>query len=191
MYMLCLLFLFHFFKILVVGSMVNDTITELLSWEGTSGSHLVKPLCSAWSQLPRTMSGRLLNVSKDEDFTTSLHNLCQSLVTLRVKKYFLMFRRNLLCFSLFQLPLVLSLGTTAESLAPAPLHCPLMDETVPSLEAKSFCPCPVALNTKPKQARFTNQNVAHQSTTKLYQEKPEADFHHAARRFWCDFFYPM
>jgi len=37
------------------------------------------------------------------------------LVTLRGKKFFLMFRRNFLCFSLCLLPLVLSLGTTEKS----------------------------------------------------------------------------
>jgi len=36
-----------------------------------------------------------------------------------VKKFFLMFRRNFLCFSLCPLPLVLSLGTTEKSLAPS------------------------------------------------------------------------
>jgi len=39
-----------------------------------------------------------------------LHNL-------RVKKFFLMFRWNSLCFSLCPLPLVLLLGTTEKSLA--------------------------------------------------------------------------
>jgi len=52
-----------------------------------------------------------------------IHNLPGSLfqcsVTLRGKKFFLMFRRNFLCFSLCPLPLVLSLGTTEKSLAPS------------------------------------------------------------------------
>jgi len=34
-------------------------------------------------------------------------------------KFFLIFRRNFLCFSLCPLPLVLSLGTTEKSLAPS------------------------------------------------------------------------
>jgi len=51
-----------------------------------------------------------------------LHNLSgQPLAILghthRVKKYFLMFRWTLLCFSLCPLPVVLSLGTTERSLA--------------------------------------------------------------------------
>ena len=37
-------------------------------------------------------------------------------VTLRGKKFLLMFRRNFLCLSLCPLPLVLSLGTTEQSL---------------------------------------------------------------------------
>ena len=48
----------------------------------------------------------------------SLGNLFQSFVTFRVKKFFLMFRWNFLCFNLCLLSLVLSLGTTEESLAP-------------------------------------------------------------------------
>jgi len=42
----------------------------------------------------------------------SLGNLFQGSVTLRVKKFFLMFSWNFLHFSLCPLPLVLSLGTT-------------------------------------------------------------------------------
>ena len=61
---------------------------------------------------------------KDGDYTTSLGSLCQCSVTFPVKKCFLMFRGNLLCFSLCPLPLVLSLGTTEKSLAPSSLHPP-------------------------------------------------------------------
>jgi len=85
-----------------------------------------------WFNLPLLKKGhtelslhlwRLLSASKDADATTSLGNLCQCLVTLTVKKCFLMFRGNLLCFSLCPLPLVLSLGTTKKSLDPS-LHPP-------------------------------------------------------------------
>ena len=41
--------------------------------------------------------------------------------------FFLMFRRNFLCFNLCLLPLVLSLGTTEKSLAPA-AHSPCVAE---------------------------------------------------------------
>jgi len=49
----------------------------------------------------------------------SLGSLFQGSITLRGKKFFLMFRWNFLCFSLRLLPLVLSLGTTEKSLAPS------------------------------------------------------------------------
>jgi len=46
----------------------------------------------------------------------------QCLVTLSIKKHFLVFRQTLLCFSLCPLPLALSLHTTEKSLAPPSLH---------------------------------------------------------------------
>lgn len=52
------------------------------------------------THLPKTMSRRLLHISKDEDSKTFLSNLCQCSVTITVKKYFLMFTWNLLCSSL-------------------------------------------------------------------------------------------
>ena len=82
-------------------------------------------LCSSratYSQLLGTMSRQLLSISKDGDYTPSPGNLCQSLVTLIVKKCFLMFRQSLLCFSLCPLPLVLSLGSTEKSLTPSSVH---------------------------------------------------------------------
>ena len=53
-----------------------------------------------------------------EDSTASLGSLGQGSVTLRGKKFFLIFSWSFLCFSLCPLPLVLSLGTTGQSLAP-------------------------------------------------------------------------
>jgi len=41
-----------------------------------------------------------LNISREGDSTTSLGSLFQCSVTLRVKKFFLMFRWNFLCFIL-------------------------------------------------------------------------------------------
>ena len=87
-------------------------ITEWLMLGGTSESHLVQPPCSSRAtqpQLPRTVSRQLLNTPNDRDPRTPLGNLLQYFVNLRVKKCFVMFRGNLLCFSLFLLPLVLSL----------------------------------------------------------------------------------
>jgi len=115
-------------------------ITDCLRLERTSESQLVQAPCSSrttYSQLPRTVSRWLLNISKEGDSTASLGNLCQCSVT--AKKCFLMFRGNLLCLSLCPLPLVLSLGATEKSLALSSLHPPfrylytLLRHTPPSL----------------------------------------------------------
>jgi len=68
-------------------------------------------------RLHRTASRRGLNIPREGDSTTSLGSLDQGSVTLRGKKFFLIFSWSFLCFSLCPLPLVLSLDTTAKSLA--------------------------------------------------------------------------
>ena len=50
------------------------------------------------SRLHRTMSRQVLNISREGDSTTSLGSLCQGSVTLRGKKFFLLFSWNFLCF---------------------------------------------------------------------------------------------
>ena len=60
----------------------------------------------AYSRLHRTLSRQVLNISREGDSTTSLGSLCQGSTTLRGKKFFLMFRRNFLCFSLCPLTLI-------------------------------------------------------------------------------------
>ena len=67
----------------------------------------------------RTTSRQVWNISREGDSTASLGSLFQCSVTLRVKKFFLGFSWSFLGFSLCPLPLVLSLGTTGKSLAPA------------------------------------------------------------------------
>ena len=90
-------------------------IRECSGLEGTFVGHLVQP---PWpcrvtqSRLHRTLSRQALNISREGHSTTSLDSLGQGSVTLRVKKFFLGFSWNFLCFRLCPLPLVLSLGTT-------------------------------------------------------------------------------
>ena len=77
-----------------------------------------------YSRMHRTLSWRVLNISREGDSTAPLGSLFQCSVTLRGKKFFLMFRRNFLWPSLCPLPLVLSLDTTEKSLAPSSWHPP-------------------------------------------------------------------
>jgi len=77
------------------------------------------------SRLQRTSSGQGLSISREGDSTSPLGSLGQGSVTLTVKRLFLLFRWNFLCFSLCPLPLVLLLGTTEKSLTPSSRHSPL------------------------------------------------------------------
>ena len=92
----------------------DHRITESQNSRGWKG-----PLWVTQSRLHRTPSRRGWNISREGDSTASLGSLFQCSVTLRGKKFLLVFRRNFLCFSLCPLPLVLSLGTTEKSLAPS------------------------------------------------------------------------
>ena len=115
--------------------------TETLAWSATQSQNhrmfgigrdlygsSIQPSCRSrvtYSRLHRTLSRRVLNISREGDSTTSLSSLFQCSVTLRGKKFFLISSWNFLCFSLCPLPLVLSLGTTEKSLAPSSRHPPL------------------------------------------------------------------
>lgn len=57
---------------------------------------------------PRTMSRQFLSVPQDGDSTASLGTLCQCSGILTVKICLLIFRGNLLCFSVCPLTLILS-----------------------------------------------------------------------------------
>jgi len=65
------------------------------------------------------VSRQVWNISREGDSTASLDSLGQGSITLRVKKFFLIFSWSFLSFSLCLLPLVLLLGTTEQSLAPS------------------------------------------------------------------------
>lgn len=67
-----------------------------------------------------------------------LGNLCQCSLTVNSKKCFSVLRGSLLCFSLCQLPLVLSLDTTEKSMALSFLHPPFR-------YLHSLMRCPLAL----------------------------------------------
>jgi len=85
-------------------SLCNTGITELQSHRMVgvrrdSGDHLVQPPCRSrvtYSRLHRTVSRWVLSISREGDSTTSLGSLFQCSVTLRGKKFFLMFTRNFL-----------------------------------------------------------------------------------------------
>jgi len=84
-----------------------------------SSSPTLLPKQGHLQQAAQNLSRQVLNISREGDSTTPLGSLFQCSVNLRGKKFFLMFRRNFLCLSLCPLPLVLSLGTTEQSLAPS------------------------------------------------------------------------
>jgi len=60
--------------------------------------------------MPRTLPRWVLNISREGESTTPLGNLCQCSVTLKVTRFFLVFRWNFSCFSLCLLPLFLLLN---------------------------------------------------------------------------------
>jgi len=87
-------------------------ITECSGLEGTSGSSSPTPLPKQGhpEQAAQDLIQVGLNISREGDTTAPLGSLFQGSVTLTVKKFFLLFSQNVLCFSLCLLPLVLSLG---------------------------------------------------------------------------------
>jgi len=121
-------------------------VTCILSWgcalsnirQHTSQNHRItesqnhrmvgveRDLCGSSSSTPLPKQGHLEQAERvlvqaglEYLKRSRIRTLFQCSVTLRVKKLFLMFRRNFLYFSLCPLPLVLSLGTTEKSLAPS------------------------------------------------------------------------
>jgi len=101
---------------------------RMVGFEETSGDHLIQLSCKSrftYSRLHMITPRQVLNIPREGDSTAPLGSLFQCSITLRMKKFFLVFRWNFLCFSLCPLPFALSLGTTEKSLAPFSWHPPL------------------------------------------------------------------
>lgn len=115
-----------------------------------------------------------LCISMNRDSTTSLGTLCPVTSSAKKKKKIPYVQKEA---AVFQFVPAASGPVTGQR-----ARLQLLDILPSSMWLpKSFCPCPVTSNTKPKWAPFTDQEVTHQNITKLYQEKPEADLHHSAR----------
>lgn len=100
--------------------------TEWVSWEGISRCHLVQPSCSCKAtetQLARTMPSWLLNISKDDDSTTSLakQRQCSAILTVKNVSWC---SEGASCICFCPLPLVLSLWSTAKTPALHSFHPP-------------------------------------------------------------------
>ena len=78
-------------------------------------SSLTPVLQGSRRALPRITSRWVLSISSDGHTTTSLCSLFQCSVALEVKKFFLTWRQNFLCFRLSSLSLTLLPGTTENS----------------------------------------------------------------------------
>lgn len=63
------------------------------------------------------MPRQAFNFSTDEDSVTSLNNLFQCLTTRTAKRFFVVFRWNVMCCSFCPVPLILPVGTAEKSLA--------------------------------------------------------------------------
>jgi len=71
------------------------------------------------TRLLKAPSNLALNADREGAVTASLENLCQCLITLRAKNFFLVSNLNLPSFSLKPSPLVLSLHALVKSPSPA------------------------------------------------------------------------
>uniref|UniRef100_A0A8C2TCB7 Uncharacterized protein n=1 Tax=Coturnix japonica TaxID=93934 RepID=A0A8C2TCB7_COTJA len=119
------------FRVIVEEEIVSSTAYQLIEnklaspgsqgLEGTPRNHPVQPqLKQVPYRIHRKASRWGFNTSRDGGSTGSLGSLFQCSVTLKVRKFLLMFTWNFLCCSLCPLPLILWLGTTKKSLIPSP-----------------------------------------------------------------------
>lgn len=109
-------------------------------WRSSSPTfHKAVPL----RKLHGLVSRRVLNISWEGDFTTSLGSLCQCSDTLTVK-FFLTLIWNFLCSSLCPLLFVQSLGSAEKSLVPSIWSPPFRywSELIRSLSTFSRCTAP-------------------------------------------------
>jgi len=88
---------------------------EWLRWEVASQDGLVQCTCSSRVACGKTVSSWVLNLSTDGDYTASLGNLFQCLTTLSAEVCCYV-QMEFFMYPFWQLPLVLSLGTTEKSL---------------------------------------------------------------------------
>ena len=79
-------------------------------WKGSLEISLFIPLQVLYNRLYRKTSREVLSISREGDSTTSLGSLFQCSAIHEVKKFFLIFRWNLLCSSLCPLPLIIISG---------------------------------------------------------------------------------
>ena len=91
-------------------------------WKGPLGSPSPTPCPRrvTHSRLHSTASRRGWNISREGDSTASLGSLGRGSVTLRGKKFFLIFSWSFLCFSLCPLPLVLASANRDDLLGHSP-----------------------------------------------------------------------
>lgn len=113
------------------------------------GRILKCPLAPAWSsgrqehlhhsRFLKTPSNPPLNTSRHAASETALGNLCQGLIALRVKNFFLITNRNLSCFSVKPFSLV-SPHTLGRRDSPALYQTPLSNGRLPKGLPGAFCP---------------------------------------------------
>jgi len=77
---------------------LSRMITELLRLEGTSGDHIVCEKQVPYSRLHRKVSRWVLNISREENSATSLLDVFQCFVNLKVKNFFSHVQMELVVF---------------------------------------------------------------------------------------------